>query len=658
MRMRTSLWLVAGSVAAVGAACSSAQPAPEEKIGQSPSVVSTGRKFPGGGDNDGKTRSPIKHVLVIIGENRSFDHVFATYKPKNGQRISNILAKGIINEDGSPGPNFNKVAQNSAVDTPPSTYKLSPGSQKRYAVLPPVLAGGATTPYVSSLAQAQETESAALPPEYVPLLLTGATGLASGTPDTRLSQNPLTVPPGPFSLSPGISEDNYSASPVHRFYQMWQQLDCSLEHATFENPEGCTAQLFPWVEVTVGAGGSGETQPAGFTDESTREGSASMGFYNVLTGDVPYFKSLADTYTLSDNFHQSIQGGTMANHIALGTGDQDWYSDGKGNAIVPPALDIEDPDPQAGTNNWYTQDGYSGGSYSNCADETQPGVSEVTSFLHQLHVDPNCDSGHYYILNNYNPGYFGDGTLDTVDSFTMSPATTPTIGNVLSARDISWRYYGEDFNAYVADPEGYQPGNEYCNICNPFQYNQEIMTTPSLRANLKDLADLYSDVQSGFLPAFAIAKPDGLLDGHPASSKLDLFEGFTKNIIDAIQANPALFEETAIFITFDEGGGYWDSGYTQALDFFGDGTRIPLITVSPHATGGYISHQYADHVSILKFVEKNWGLPPITGRSRDNLPNPIALAENPWVPVNGPSIDDLADQFDFGHHGPDQQFKW
>ena len=48
-------------------------------------------------------------------------------------------------------------------------------------------------------------------------------------------------------------------------------------------------------------------------------------------------------------------------------------------------------------------------------------------------------------------------------------------------------------------------------------------------------------------------------------------------------------------------------------------------------------------------MERNWGLPPITNRSRDNLPNPQSEIVNPWVPRNGPSIDDLYDLFDFGH---------
>ena len=85
---------------------------------------------------------------------------------------------------------------------------------------------------------------------------------------------------------------------------------------------------------------------------------------------------------------------------------------------------------------------------------------------------------------------------------------------------------------------------------------------------------------------------------------------------------PTLWKDTAILITFDEGGGYYDSGYVQAVDYFGDGTRIPLIVVSPWVKAGHISHDYSDHVSILKFIERNWGLETVTERSRDNFPQP------------------------------------
>jgi phospholipase C len=89
----------------------------------------------------------------------------------------------------------------------------------------------------------------------------------------------------------------------------------------------------------------------------------------------------------------------------------------------------------------------------------------------------------------------------------------------------------------------------------------------------------------------------------------------------------------------------------QPLDFFGDGTRIPLIVVAnpqflPLRANGYISHKYADHVSIDKFIERNWNLPPITRRSRDNFPNPVQFPGS-YAPINTPALDDLFDFFQF-----------
>jgi phospholipase C len=173
------------------------------------------------------------------------------------------------------------------------------------------------------------------------------------------------------------------------------------------------------------------------------------------------------------------------------------------------------------------------------------------------------------------------------------------------------------------------------------------MTNETVRnAALQDTLDLYADLQSGNLPAVSFVKPSGYLDGHPASSKVNLLEGFVKKIVDLTQANSTLAGNTAIFITFDEGGGYYDSGYVQQLDYFGDGTRIPMIVVSPYSKGGHISHTYTDHVSVLKFIEANWNVPPITSRSRDNLPNPTTGAD-PYKPTNGPAIGDLTDMFKF-----------
>jgi len=174
------------------------------------------------------------------------------------------------------------------------------------------------------------------------------------------------------------------------------------------------------------------------------------------------------------------------------------------------------------------------------------------------------------------------------------------------------------------------------------------MTNPSAVAeHLRDTTDLYAGVKGGKLPAVSYVKPSGLVDGHPSSSKLNLFEGFVAKIVEGVKANPKLWDDTAIFVTFDEGGGYWDSGYVQPLDFFGDRARIPMIVVSKYSTGGHISHEYTDHVSTLKFIEANWGLSPLTRRSRDNLPNPVARSEDPYVPANSPAIGDMMDMVKF-----------
>jgi phospholipase C len=234
-------------------------------------------------DDSAKTRTKIKHVVVIIGENRTFDHIFATYKPKAGETVDNLLYKGIVTENGTPGPNFSKVLQSSATDT--DVYRVAPGEKSPYATLPAPLTGGApTAPYFTTVAAAKAVESD-LPDDYYQYLTTGGTGLPSASPDTRIP-NLNKLPAGPFQItSSTLPYDSYAASPVHRFYQMRQELDCSAYKSSKENPSGCLGDLFPWVEVTVGAGANGKPQPAGFNDASTGEGSTAMGFYNVSQWD-------------------------------------------------------------------------------------------------------------------------------------------------------------------------------------------------------------------------------------------------------------------------------------------------------------------------------------------------------------------------------------
>ena len=651
------------------------------------------------------TSSPIKHVIVIVGENRTFDHLFATYVPKPGETVNNLLSEGIINLDGSPGPNFANAHQYSADITGSATFQLSPTSAKTlYTTLPAPLNGGPTNVCANNGvcthhdATTSENGLSSSPIDYYQFMLTGGTNLVGHVPDSRItgvsSTAPYsTLPPGPFPLTNTalFPYDSYANSPVHRFYQMWQQMDCNIAHATVANPSGCLADFFPWTEVTVGSNVNGVAQALNFSTDyapgkvTTNEGATSMGFYDMLSGDAPYTKYLADNYAISDNYHQPVMGGTGANSIMLGFGDAIWFSDENGNALTPPnnkltfaggpVNEIENPNPVAGTNNWWTQDGYGGfgnngvsmgvyggGSYSNCSDASQPGVEPIRAYLSSLSpaVKPNCDLGHYYLLNNYNPGYFGDGSDAYTDTnshntpFTIPGTTQRSIADVMIENNISWKSYNDQWNAYLGDKYQLnygtvgQKSDQYCNICNPFQYQKQIMTNSAVRtAHITDTQDLYKDINNGSLPAVSFVKPSGWVDGHPASSKWNLFEGFVTKIVDAVKANPDLWATTAIFVTTDEGGGYYDSGYVQPLDFFGDGTRIPLLVVSPYTKPGHISHAYADHVSILKFIERNWHLNTITGRSRDNLANPVSTVANPYVPTNSPAISDLFDLFEF-----------
>jgi acid phosphatase len=559
------------------------------------------------------TTTPIKHVVVIIGENHSFDNVFATYQPPRGQYIRNLLSEGIVTKNGNPGPNYARASQLTAVNT--KTYTLTPKITGKYKTLP-----APNTTYVAPACD----------------------GLPENSTDTRF---PASLPNGPFQITASVPYFDsrveysslgqceffgaYTGDPIHRFYQMWQQ------SAAFHD------RLATWVINTAGDD-NGAIPP-----EPIYQGGVQMGFYNMAQGDAPILRNLAQHYAISDNYHQAVQGGTGANHIAIGTGFAASYQNASGQATAPPPGEIENPNPKPGTNNNYTQDGYgsstvanTGGSYSECADRSQPGVGPIFNYLSTLpyKVLDNCQPGRYYLLNNYNPGYNANGTLQTAP-YTVPPQKTDyvTIGNELSAHRISWGYFGEGYN-------NGNPTPDYCGICDPMQYSASIMTNPVLRSYTQhDSNQFIADAAAGTLPAVSFLKP-GDDDGHPGYSTLAAFENFAARAISAIQSNHKLWRSTAIFVTFDESGGYYDSGYIQPVSFFGDGPRVPLLVISPYARRDFIDHTYTDHVSILKFIEANWGLGPLTSYSEDNLPN---ATPGVYVPKDRPAIGNLMTLFNF-----------
>src|SRR6516225_5380633 len=309
-------------------------------LGASVIVLGTFAIAARGADREQSTRTttPIKHLIVVIGENRGFDHIFGAYTPRNGHGIANLLSRGIINKDGSPGPNFREAAQ--FVVTPQAKYFIGAPdiSKTPYVTLPPpdlhgVPRAGSDTnpPPFATVAAAQAAEPSLNPADAV-LLTTGASGLlATSGPDTRIA-NVTVLPNGPYQQTAkdprtgqGLSYDAYTEDTIHRFFQMWQQSDCDVRNATGSNPSGCLADLYPFVTTTFLA--------------PQEEGSGTpMAFFNVNTGDAPFLKNLADTFTLADNYHQAAMGGSGPNHIILGTGDMVFLSDSNGNPLPPPPL--------------------------------------------------------------------------------------------------------------------------------------------------------------------------------------------------------------------------------------------------------------------------------------------------------------------------------
>ena len=605
------------------------------------SVLGFGAPAQAGSDPDNavdaiKTATPIKHVIIIVGENRSFDHLFATYVPKSkSDKVLNLLSEGIVNADGTPGPNFAKAHQYQIVSAPNGGNFFSSAdmaNKQLYATLPaPDLGGvGPVSPYAGLIPLGGDPGLAS---KDQFLLGTGGSGLTFTLgPDIRIT-NVNSLPPGPVQLTgPTMPFDAFTGDTIHQYFQMVQQVDCAIdaEHVSKDNPTGCLHDLQSAVTTTYSTPPTGTPHDTGQT----------MEFFNMQNGDAPVFKSLADEYTMSDNYHQPVLGGTGPDSQPLGFADQVFFSDGHGHPATPLAANIYNPNPQPGTLNLYTNRSQ----WFNCSDTSQPGIAPITNYLKALPypVQTKCGPGEYWQAVNVNPAFTPKGTVQS--GLVVPPTMQQSIGDVLSANNIPWKYYGGSFNASgTASPLS----TAYCTICNPFEYEANY---PSVVADhMRDVTDLFTDLVNGTLPAVSYVKPDGTMDGHPASSKWTLFEAFTQNIIELAQSNPEQWAETAIFVTVDEGGGFYDSGFIQPVDFFGTGPRIPMIAVSPFSTGGHISHTYAEHSSFVKFVERNWMLnTTLSDRSRDNLPNPLQNGNFTYVPRNMPAIGDLFDLFNFG----------
>jgi phospholipase C len=172
------------------------------------------------------TASPIKHVIILIGENRGLDHTYGVYKPKGaGQTIDNMLSKGIIKADGAPGPKYH-LAQQYSVIAQSAWYFGEPKAAKfPYSgtnLIPQPNTNGApqfqstTGAPFTSVAVTKSTGETDINNDDFDLLTTGATDLLPGSLDTRVPGAGALA--GPFVLQgPNIADDDYTGDMTHRF---------------------------------------------------------------------------------------------------------------------------------------------------------------------------------------------------------------------------------------------------------------------------------------------------------------------------------------------------------------------------------------------------------------------------------------------------------
>ena len=209
-----------------------------------------------------------------------------------------------------------------------------------------------------------------------------------------------------------------------------------------------------------------------------------------------------------------------------------------------------------------------------------------------------------YAVNTLQP--FGVPHVEKRDEPPLQLQTIPTIGDKLT----SWAWYAGGWNdALKGNPKSFKTHHQ------PFTYFKNFgPDTDGRKQHLKDADDFLPDIAAGTLPQVAFYKPIGDLNEHPGYASVLDGDAELGKILDTITGNTKFFEHTIVLVTFDENGGFWDHVPPPVIDRWGPGVRVPTVIISPYAKKGFIDHTTYDTTSILKLIEKRFGLPPFGSR--------------------------------------------
>jgi phospholipase C len=195
-----------------------------------------------------------------------------------------------------------------------------------------------------------------------------------------------------------------------------------------------------------------------------------------------------------------------------------------------------------------------------------------------------------------------------------------TAGDLLANKRIPWAYY-----AARPEQKGY--------IWSAYAAVRHIRDDPvEWSHHVFPVDNLTADIEDGRLPPVTWVTPRFALSEHPEYN-LCHGENWSTEVIDEIMRSP-MWKDTAIFLTWDDWGGFYDHVPPPQVDAFGFGIRVPLLVISPYAKRGFIDHRDAEFSSVLRFIENNWSLPQLTERDRaaDDLSEAFDFSQRPRAP--------------------------
>ena len=233
-----------------------------------------------------------------------------------------------------------------------------------------------------------------------------------------------------------------------------------------------------------------------------------------------------------------------------------------------------------------------------------------------------------YLVNTAYPVNAPHPATITDTTQLVPPQTNPTIGDRLSEKNVSWAWYSGGWNDALAG----HPDPLFQFHHQPFAYFANYADgTPGQAAHLKDEKDFLNALTDRLrcrrCRSSSRSAPTTSIRATPTCSRASTT---WRSLVQAVQNSP-YWKDTAIIITYDENGGFWDHVAPPTVDRWGPGTRVPLIVISPFAKKGFVDHTQYDTTSILKLIETRWGLAPLGPRdaAANGLTNAFDFSQAP-----------------------------